>query len=341
MPPRSLVSVVVPAFNAARYLRESLDSILAQTYPAVEVIVMDDASVDTTAEIAASYGGAIRCVRQPVNRGIYENANDGIALARGDYVTVFHADDVYHADIIEREVAFLEAHPEAGAVFCSDIFIDAEGREYGRLELDPKLTGGGPFPYPVIVNALLERKNPFLRCPGAMVRASVYRQVGAYRQTLFRNSADVDMWLRIARHYSIGILEDHLFRYRHFPEQSSRRYHHLRTEPERFFAIMDHHLTQGARAVATPAALAAYEAHRNEDRLMCAARAYVRGDLARARALLGQVRWAALLASGRVQRGRLLVLGGLLQALSRLPRSAAVAHAFQRRWQARRAPGAA
>src|SRR6188472_1395337 len=83
--PVPLVSIVVPVWNGERFLRESLDSILAQTYPRLEVIVVDDASTDETPEILASYGDRIRILRQPRTRGIYGNANDGIALARGDF----------------------------------------------------------------------------------------------------------------------------------------------------------------------------------------------------------------------------------------------------------------
>src|SRR5262245_40453342 len=92
---RSLVSIVVPVYNGARYLRESLDSILGQTYPHTEVLVMDDASTDETPQVLASYGDRVRVHRQPWNRGIYGNANDGIALARGEYIAVYHGDDVY------------------------------------------------------------------------------------------------------------------------------------------------------------------------------------------------------------------------------------------------------
>ena len=79
-----LVSIVVPVWNGEAHLRESLDSILAQTYPQLEVIVVDDASTDSTPEILASYGDRIRVHRQQSTRGIYGNANDGIALACGE-----------------------------------------------------------------------------------------------------------------------------------------------------------------------------------------------------------------------------------------------------------------
>jgi GT2 family glycosyltransferase len=331
----ALVSIIVPVFNGERYLRESLDSILAQTYPRTEVLVMDDASTDSTPAIAASYGDRVKYHRQETNRGIYGNANDGIAMARGEYIAVYHADDIYDPNIVQREVAFLEQFPEAGAVFCQDIFIDPEGRERGRLNIPPEVRGGRPLAYPVVLNALLKYKNTFLTCPSSMVRASVHRDVGVYRDQQFRNTSDMEMWLRIARKYPIGVLEEYLFRYRYGHGNSAQRYRRLRTDPERYFSIMDLYLADGDLAIATPEALAGHEAHRAEDFLMRAVNSYILGEMGRAQELLRQVDARRILGSATVQRTRLLILLFGLQCLVRLPRIHLVAEAFYRRWNIR------
>src|SRR5712692_6672788 len=204
---RPLVSIIVPVFNGERYLRESLESILAQTYPRTEIFVMDDASTDGTAGVVAAFGERVKYHRQETNRGIYGNANDGIAMAHGEFIAIYHADDIYDARIIEREVDFLERHPEAGAIFCQAIFIDPGRNERGRLEIPQEVRGGRPLPYAVVFNALLKHKNTFLTCPSSMVRASVYRDVGVYRDAEFRNTSDMEMWLRIARKYPIAVPE--------------------------------------------------------------------------------------------------------------------------------------
>src|SRR5262249_36868443 len=149
------------------------------------------------------------------------------------------------------------------------------GRDYGRLELPPEVRGGRPLDFTTILNAMLRRKNRFLRCPSNMTRASVYRDVGGYLQEPYYDSADVEMWLRIARKYPIGILEKHLFYYRHHKYSSWRRYQYLRTEQDLYFDIMDLYLEEGGRAIASPEAMAAYEAHRAEDWLMIAVRRYI------------------------------------------------------------------
>ena len=293
---------------------------------------MDDASTDDTATIAESYGDRVRYHRQEHTRGIYGNANDGIALARGEYVAVYHGDDVYLPEIVEREVAFLEAHPEAGAVFASDVFVDADGRELGRLSLPPELRGGGPFDYRAILTGLLRHHNVFLRCPTALVRASVHREVGVYRDEEFLNTSDVDMWLRIARRYSIGILEDHLLRYRRGHGSSSERYHRLRTDQSRFFTIIDRYLAEDGVDGLPADALAAYRAHRAEDTLMRAASCYILGLPRDGLALLRRTEAAAIIGSRRVQRWRLLVLFVALHVLLRLPRIPPLADRFSRRW---------
>jgi glycosyltransferase involved in cell wall biosynthesis len=333
---RPLVSIVVPAYNSARHIRDSLSSILAQRYRPIEVLVMDDASTDETPALVAEYGDAVAYHRQRVNRGQFDNVNDGIALARGEMVAVYHADDVYLPTIVEREVEFLEHHPDAGAVFCLDVFIDAEGREYDRLVLPDELRGGGILTYERVLDALLRHNNTFLRTPGAMVRAATYRTVGPYRPE-FGSCADLEMWVRIARAFPVGLIDEHLYRYRHTEGQVFRQYERARVAPHRNFDIIDRCVAEQP-ALASAGARRRYEAHRAEDTLMRAARHYVRGQLSDVRRLLAGVSTRVILTSGRHNRARLLVMLLGLRVLTRLPRIPRVADTFRRRWE-ERAPG--
>jgi GT2 family glycosyltransferase len=340
-PPLPLVSILVPCFNGERHLSESLDSILAQTYANVDVLLLDDASTDATPAIAAEYAGRVTHIRQPKNLGIFGNVNAGIALARGDLIATYHADDVYLPTIVEAQVAYLAGHPDVGAVFCSDIFIDAEGREYGKLVLPPEIRGERPLDYPTVLNALLCYKNRFLVCPSAMVRASVQREVGPYRLDRYGIAADLEMWLRIARRHPIAVLESHLMKYRHFHGNATQQYFHLRTTPENQFAVFDDSLAGGDVRAATPLALTSYEAHRSEDRLMAAICHYIKDELPEGRLALGQVRLAAIVRSPHVQRWRLLLLSAGLWLLLRLPRVESVARRMYERWHVKRSPAAA
>jgi GT2 family glycosyltransferase len=333
-----LVSILVPCYNGADFLREALDSILSQTYPNIEVLLLDDASTDATAQVAAEYAGRIDYIRQPRNLGIYDNVNIGIERARGALIATYHADDIYLPTIVQAQVDCFRAYPEVGAVFCSDIFVDAEGREYGRMVLPPTVRGGRPLDYATVLNTLLERKNRFLVCPTAMVRAEVHADVGGYLQARFRNSADLEMWLRIARRYRVVVLESHLMKYRHFHGNSSQRYHRLRTEPENFFAIVDEYLASGDRALATTDALRNYEAHRSEDRLMAAISHYIKGEMTAGGEALRHVDVLLIARAERVQSVRLLVLTAGMWVLLRLPRIDGLAKRMLERWHVKRPP---
>src|SRR4030095_11740713 len=124
-----------------------------------------------------------------------------------------------------------------------------------------------------VLNALLRYKNRFLMCPSSMVRASVYRELGGYRDTEFLHTSDLEMWLRISRAHAIGVIETPLFRYRFGHGNSAQKYHSLRTDPERYFRIVDLYLEEGGRELAAGDALLAHDAHRAEDALMRAIKA--------------------------------------------------------------------
>lgn len=331
------MSIVVPAYNGAPYLREALDSIVGQTYPRTEVLVMDDASTDETPQIVASYGEAVTHHRQRQTRGQFENVNDGIALVSGELVAVYHADDAYHPRLVEREVDYLNRHPKVGAVFCKGIFVDADGRPFGRLELPPELADEAPLEYATVLRALLTYKNTFLPTPSSMVRAGVYREVGAY-DPRFGTSSDFEMWLRIARHHDLAVLNEHLYRYRRGYGSLSERYQDLRAEPEQFFEIVDRELSRGGRDLVDHKTLADYEAHRAEDQLKISASNYILGRLGRARAVGEGVRVRRILGSKQVTRARLLVLAAIMHGLVRLPRIPLAAYLLKRQMFEQRTP---
>ena len=333
-----LVSVVVPVLNGERYLRETLDSILAQTYAPIELIVMDDASSDGTGEIIASYGTAVAHRRQRGSKGIYANANDGIAIARGELIAVYHGDDVYEPSMVEREVAYLHDNPRVGAVFAADVFIDQDGREFGRLKLPAAVAGGRPLDHGALLDALLRNKNTFLRCPSSMVRASVYRELGGYDQERFRNTSDLEMWLRIARHHQLAVIDEHLWRYRRGHGSSSERYHALRTDPERFFRIVDLELARLPQGeLVASDALDAYEAHRVEDQLKIAASHYILRQRDEGRATLATVSPARLLRPH--PRPRLIAFYVVMWLLLAAAPNAAAAALLRRRIYGRLAAG--
>lgn len=112
----SLISCVIPVFNGEKYFKETLDSVLAQTYRPLEVIVVDDGSTDSTPEIAQTYSGSIKYVRQD-NQGVAAAKNTGLGFSRGEFIAILDADDLWHAEKLERQMVKMRQQPEIDLCF--------------------------------------------------------------------------------------------------------------------------------------------------------------------------------------------------------------------------------
>ena len=184
--PSPLVSVVIPTYNQASYLRASIDSVLAQTYPAVEVVVVDDGSTDETPDILASYGDRIRAIRQ-TNHGAANALNHGIRESRGRYVCWLSSDDAFVPDKVARQVAAFEADPELGLSFMGFDTIDAQGAFIAdRSDL--------PWRHPDLLVSVFWA-NPINGSTVMMPRA-VMDEVGPFDEAL-RADVDAEMWFRV------------------------------------------------------------------------------------------------------------------------------------------------
>ncbi len=194
-----LVSIVIPAYNAAAYVREAVDSALAQTYAEKEVIVVDDGSTDGTAEVLASYrdAGAIVYVRQE-NKGLSAARNTGIRAAKGEFIALLDADDIFLPDKIGRQVAYLLAHPECGVCYC-DIYHFYEEEPEKMRKLDYRYYSGDEvFPNLLRMNFI----NPL----SVVLRKSEIDRVGVFNES-YRRSEDWEYWMRLVRH---GVRFEHL-----------------------------------------------------------------------------------------------------------------------------------
>lgn len=112
-----MISLVIPAYNAARFLPSALESVLSQDCPDTEIIVVDDGSTDATGEVLRRYAGRIRAIRQP-NAGLACARNAGLAMAQGRYIVFLDADDLLGAGVLAAQRRFLEQRPEVGAAVC-------------------------------------------------------------------------------------------------------------------------------------------------------------------------------------------------------------------------------
>lgn len=238
-----LVCICIPTYNAAATIRESLKSILAQTYPNLVIHVLDNASTDGTMNAIESIADLRVCIHPNAeNIGGEGNFNRCIQLAEGKFTAIFHADDVYESDMVAKQVACLETNPKVGVVFTAATTIDANGIASGVIGRSVTSNGDvGVYDFPRLIKAILRRGN-FVVCPSAMVRTQVYKdEILRWRGDLFRSSADLDVWLRIARTHSVAFLNEPLMRYRVDSNQFSSTVR-LRTERADFFLVMDYYL---------------------------------------------------------------------------------------------------
>jgi glycosyltransferase involved in cell wall biosynthesis len=154
-----LVSVIIGAYNAARYLGEAIDSVLAQTHRNLELIVVDDGSTDGTGEVARSYGAPVRCIPQE-NGGMAAARNRAIPEARGSYLSFLDADDRFPPDKLRSQLAVFEAQPELDVVYGHVTeFLSPDLDESARALLRAP-THDVPWPTP---NLMLVRRESFLR----------------------------------------------------------------------------------------------------------------------------------------------------------------------------------
>lgn len=196
------VSICVPTRNRSAELRCTLQAMLAQGVEDVELIVGDDASTDDTQEVVHSFKDArIRYHRHETNLGIYPNWNSLIAMARGEYICVYHDHDVYLPTIVERSLELLERHSEVVFVHTAVLLIDRFRRPL-QLVVHPlaEVVPGREFQRLHIVRS-------YVTASVAMVRRVGYEQVGPYNPS-YGLGCDTEMWLRLSTLGDVGYVRD-------------------------------------------------------------------------------------------------------------------------------------
>ena len=305
-----LVSICVPTYNSARYLRESLDSIVAQTYGNLEVIISDNASSDDSAAIADEYGATygFKVVRNGDNIGPFRNWNRMLEQAQGEYVAIYHSDDVYDPTIIEESVALLEQERTVGLVGTLATIIDETGKECYSVKLPERVTPAALYGFADVFRAVLGNGGDriFLVTPSVMVRRRYYRELGPFDTSgRFGSAGDYEMWLRVAARAAVAVIPRPLMRYRIHSGQGSEQ------ELRRNVAIPDviSVLDACAAAIDDRRLLADYERYRSWACLKTALKQNCRGEYERSSDTAAQVRF---------RRYRLLGLGLALACRMRL-----------------------
>lgn len=198
------VSVVIPAYNAKKFIRQTIDSVLAQTFRDFEVLVVDDGSKDETNEIVESYGAPVRCIRK-VNGGVSIARNTGIANAVGEYVALLDADDLWASTKLEKQVKLLDENPKVGLCFVGMERVTEDLKLIDRFEANY---------YQDYTEALLLYLCIVTgSCSSAMFRREVFSQTGGFDSS-FSTSADWELWLRLSLITQFAPIPEYLIKYR-------------------------------------------------------------------------------------------------------------------------------
>lgn len=213
-----LVSIIVPAFNVAKTLSATLDALLAQSFADYEIIVVNDGSTDRTAAVVQTYKdqAGVKVITQR-NRGLAGARNTGIAAAQGQYIGFCDADDLWLPEKLEHHVAHLRSAPHVGVSYSGSTLIDDDGAPLGMAQ-SPRLKN--------ITPAHIFKRNPIGNGSAPVIRKAVFTSI-AYRPAsektrdwyfdeTFRQSEDIECWLRIAltTRWQFEGIKGHLTQYR-------------------------------------------------------------------------------------------------------------------------------
>jgi glycosyltransferase involved in cell wall biosynthesis len=206
------VSVVIPLHNGTSFVAAAIQSVLAQTQPAHDIIVVDDASDDDVAGTLAPFGNQITLLRQE-RKGVSAARNYGIATATGAWIALLDHDDEWLPNKLERMLAAVAGKPEVALLF-SDLELFGERSQASWLGSDPPPSGR-------VFRQLLLRN--FI-CPSAtMFRKAVAQELGGFDETLLCGGEDIDMWRRIAARWEALYVPEVLTRYRLHPGNYSKK----------------------------------------------------------------------------------------------------------------------
>jgi len=181
-----LVSVVTPSYNQARFLEETIRSVLAQDYPHVEYLLVDGGSSDGSLEIIRKYADELAWWVSEPDRGQTDAINKGFAQAQGDIFAWLNSDDTYEPGAISEAVAFLQSHPQVGMVYGDANFINAQGEVIGKFNAQQTNL------------KRLRRGGVYIPQQSAFWRAALWQQVAPLDSSVYF-AMDYDLWVRLAK----------------------------------------------------------------------------------------------------------------------------------------------
>ena len=198
------LTIIIPAFNAEKHLKEAIDSTLKQTHPDFELLLLDDGSSDNTLAIMQDYENRDPCITVLThqNRGTAPTLNRGLQEAKTDWVVIMHADDIMEPERIASQIQFIQENPDVKVSSCLAKYISETGAQLGKTSSD--LFSREKFQWYVDNQEAIG-----LLHPGVILHRETALQVGGYRQA-FWPAEDIDLWNRIAEAGHLILVQDKL-----------------------------------------------------------------------------------------------------------------------------------
>ena len=231
---KPLVSIVIPVYNGENYLKEAIDSALAQTYEPIEVLVVNDGSKDKTEEIALSYGDKIRYFAKE-NGGVSTALNMGIVHMRGEYFSWLSHDDLYRPEKIEREVAAL-SDSSTQIVYSDYAVIDKDGATIATMDIAKK------YPNADLTFGLFPILRQVLNGCSLLIHRSHFTRVGVFDERL-RTTQDYDLWFKMFRGTELVYVNKPLVMMREHGSQVTHNYECNRAESDELWLDMLRNVT--------------------------------------------------------------------------------------------------
>ncbi len=198
------ISVIIPVFNGEKTIRETINSILNQTFQDIEVIIINDGSTDATLEIIESISDSRIKIFSYPNAGLSASRNRGISLAKKEYISFIDADDLWTPDKLESQWQALQSNPQAAVAYSWTDYID-ESSKFLKSGRRVKVNGDA-FSKLLVANFLENGSNP-------LIEKTALDKVGGFDESLFA-AEDKDMWLRLAANYDFVCVEKPQILYR-------------------------------------------------------------------------------------------------------------------------------
>ncbi len=215
-----LVSVAICTYNGERYLAATLDSVLAQTYPNMEVVVVDDGSRDGTVSIVRQYAERDSRIRwfARENAGLPASRNYAFAQARGEWIAIIDQDDLCYPERLARQIAVAAAYPSAGLVFCDTHYIDGVGRNLGN-HLASFTLPDSFIPKGLASNLLLS-KGCYVDSEACFIKRTTVKLLGPLDESL-RYACDYEYFIRAGFEFDFAYTRDTLVAWRIHAGQES------------------------------------------------------------------------------------------------------------------------